>query len=145
MAKPKTHDAGTLVYPKHWLQPQDLLIFTELTGFVDDWKSLGLNVDFDLLALQVQIMAHPKQGRVIKGTRGLRKMDFAPPNTPGRKRRGKRKSCRVCYVYFEEFGNVLLVIAYEKSEKDDLTHNEKKLFNKAIDRAYESLCNRYQK
>src|SRR5262249_45249325 len=124
--KSKTHDAGVLVYPKHWLNPQDLLIFIESSGFIEDWNDLELNAEFDLLALQVQIMAHPKQGKVIKGTQGLRKMDFSPPTAPGRKKRGKRNACRICYVYFEEFGNVLLVVAYSKSEKDDLTADEKK-------------------
>ena len=48
-------------------------------------------------------------------------------------------------MVFEEFGNVLLVIAYSKSEKDDLTADEKKAFNLAIQRAYMSLRDRYEK
>ena len=65
MAKSNTRHAGTLVYPKHRLNPRELLIFTELSGFIDDWKDLGFDIDFDLLALQVEIMANPKRGRVV--------------------------------------------------------------------------------
>jgi len=138
-------DAGTLVYPKHQLTPQDLLNFCELSGFVSDWEGLRLNVEFDLLALQVAIMANPRGGDVVKGTGGLRKMEFAPPAGlgGGGRKRGKRNACRVCYVYFEDFHAVLLVTAYAKGQKDDLSENEKASIKKAITRVHKSLSNRY--
>jgi len=143
MVRSRIQDAGVLVYPKHRLQPADLLVFSELTGFVNDWEEMGLDVEFDLLALQVRIMAAPKQGKVIEGTGGLRKMDFAPPNGFSGKKKGKRKSCRVCYVFFEEFHTVLLVVAYPKNKKGDLTHDEKIACKKAIERAHKSLSQRH--
>jgi hypothetical protein len=143
MARTGKQHAGTLIYPKHRLNPQDLLNFTEMSGFVDDWEGLKLDVEFDLLALQVQIMAFPRQGALIPGTGGLRKMDFAPPAQPGRKRRGKRNSCRICYVYFEEFHTVLLVFAYAKNQKDDLTSAEKTIHKRAIERIHARLSARY--
>jgi hypothetical protein len=134
--------AGTLAYPSHQLTPQDLLNFSEMTGFVDDWKSLRLDVEFDLLALQVSIMANPKGAAVVPGTGGLRKLEFAPPRGLSGKRRGKRNSCRVCYVYFEEFYTVLLVTAYAKGRKDDIEDHEKVAIKKAIERTHKSLSER---
>ena len=140
-------DAGTLVYPKHQLAPEDLLNFSELSGFVDDWDELKLDLEFDMLALNVAIMAHPKGPPVVKGTGGLRKLEFAPPRGlgGGGKKRGKRNACRVCYVYFEEFYTVLLVTAYPKNKKDDLSNEEKEEIKKAIERVQKSLRTRYSR
>jgi len=33
-------DAGTLTYQKHQLAPEDLLNFSEMGGFIDDWRRL---------------------------------------------------------------------------------------------------------
>lgn len=138
-------DRGILVYPKQWLHPRDLLTFTEMSGFVDDWERMGLDVEFDLLTLQVQIMAHPKQGVVVPGTGALRKLEFAPPRGFGGHRKGKRGSCRVCYVYFAEFRTVLLVAAYPKNRQDDLSPRDKATAASAIARVRASLAARYQK
>ena len=102
--------------------PKDLLIFTELRGFQTDWKQLGLNVEQDLLSLQWAIMESPRAGAVIQGTGGLRKLRFAPP----RWGTGKRGALRVLYVYFEEYGHVLLVTAYAKNEDDRFSEADKK-------------------
>jgi hypothetical protein len=48
-------------------------------------------------------------------------MRFAAESKAG----GKRGGIRVCYVYFEEWGIVLLVTAYAKNRKDDLSFDEK--------------------
>jgi hypothetical protein len=136
-------DAGTLAYLRHQLAPHDLLNFTEMSGFVDDWRRLKLDLEFDILALQVAIMAHPKSGCVIPGTGGLRKLEFAPPTGLGGRRRGKRNSCRVCYVYLEEFHTVLLVTAYSKGRQEDISENEKSVIKKAIDRVHASLSERF--
>jgi hypothetical protein len=145
MQRSGRQDAGILAYLKHQLTPEDLLNFCELRGFIDEWDGLGFDVEFDLLALQVGIMAHPRAGVVVRGTGGLRKLDFAPPRGLGGKKRGKRNSCRVCYVYFEEFHTVLLVTVYAKGRKDDLSADEKKAIKKAIERTHEELSNRYCK
>ncbi len=97
-----------------------MLQFIEMPGFSNDWEELRLDSD-DLLALQVAIMSGPTRAPVVQGTGGLRKIRFAPP----RWNIGKSGAVRVCYVYFDEWGIVLLVIAYSKNEKDSLTANEK--------------------
>lgn len=145
MSKSGRQEAGTLVYAPHQLTPQDLLNFCEMQGFIQDWGALHLGVEFDLLALQVGIMANPRSGNLIRGTGGLRKLEFTPPHGLGGKKRGKRNSCRVCYVYFEEFHTVLLVAAYAKGRKEDLTENEKTIFKQAIAKIHEHLSSRYVK
>lgn len=126
--KSRTDHRGKLSYPKHVFKPEDLLHFIELRQFTEGWDELGLDDEADLAALQIAIMVGPKKHPVIPGTGGLRKMRFAPDhwNT------GKRGAARVCYVYFQEYGIVLLVVAYGKNEKDDLTAAEKKTIAKLI-------------
>jgi hypothetical protein len=86
------------------------LNFCELSGFVKDWEALRLDVEFDLLAIQVSIMAQPKAGNVVRGTGGLRKLDFAPLRGlgGGGRKHGKRNACRVCYVFFEDVHTVFI-------------------------------------
>lgn len=121
--------ACPLFAPKHHFRPEDLLTFVEMDGFAADWKELGLDSD-DLLALQVMIMSGPTGAPIVQGTGGLRKIRFAP----ARWRTGKRGAARVCYVYFEEWRIVLLVIAYSKGQQDDLTAQEKKVIRGLIAR-----------
>lgn len=125
---------ATLVYPKHRFNPEDLLTFIEMHGFTDDWRALGMDDD-DLQALQVVMMATPRQGKVVAGTGGLRKLRFAPEKS----NRGKSGGCRVCYVYFEEHHIVLLVVVYSKSEQDDLSPEDKATIKKLIDRQQKAL------
>ena len=107
-------------YRDQQLTPEDYLRFVELDEFRDDWKRLGLDDD-DLWTLQMLIMCDPKGPPVIRGTGGLRKVRFAPEGWGT----GKRSAARVCYVYFADHWTVLLVAAYGKTEKDDLTNAEK--------------------
>jgi hypothetical protein len=110
-----------LEYPEDQLTPKDFLHFVELDEFRDDWQRLGLDVENDLWALQILIMCNPKGPPVIPGTGGLRKVRFAPD----RWKVDKRGAARVCYAYFPAHWTVLLVAAYGKNEKDDLTHDER--------------------
>ncbi|MCH8046615.1 MAG: hypothetical protein IID44_23170 [Planctomycetes bacterium] len=119
----------TLVYPKDQLTPEDLLNFWELPWFVDAWNELKLSDD-DLSALQISIMCNPRAAPVIAGTKGLRKLRFSPPAW----RTGKSGALRICYVYFEKYGHVLLVIAYRKNEMKTISQRAKKSINVAIER-----------
>jgi len=80
-------------------------------------------------------MRNPEIGKVIAGTGGLRKMRFGRPSD----RIGKRSGVRVCYVHFSQHAIVLLVTAYGKNERDDLTPREKKYIREYIDRARAGL------
>jgi hypothetical protein len=111
--------------------PEDFLHFVQLDEFAADWETLGYDIEHDLWALELMIMANPECGAVIPGTGGLRKVRF------GKEQEGigKRKGVRVCYVYFQEHWTVLLVVAYGKNEKDDLSETEKKDIRDYIARA----------
>lgn len=123
-----------MVYPGHAFKPEDLLTFVEMDGFSDDWKDLGLN-DEDLMALQISIMLRPKGAPVIPGTSGLRKVRFAPSGW----KTGKSGAIRVCYVHFQEYGVVLLVVAYSKDEADDIPAAYKKAYRELIQRENKAL------
>lgn len=129
----------TLRYPKHAFRPCDLLDFIELPAFTKRWKALDLNDEEDLAALQLFIMAGPKKALPIKGTRGLRKLRFAPQ----RWKKGKSGSARVLYVYFEELGIVLLCLAYGKNEIDTISEAVKQYLNRLVDEMEHELRRRY--
>jgi hypothetical protein len=103
-------------------------LLVELPEFTQAWDQMGLDVEDDLLALQLLMMAAAKKARVIPGTGGLWKMRFAPASWIV----GSSGAARVCYVYFEDFGIVLWVIAYSKSETDDLSDAGKVTIRKVI-------------
>ena len=123
---------------QHEIRPEDFLHFVQLDEFADDWESLGFDIEHDLWALEILIMANPEHGAVIPGTGGLRKLRFGKEHD----RLGKRKGVRVCYVYFKEHWTVLLVVAYGKHEKDDLSETEKKDIREYIAQAKSWLENR---
>jgi hypothetical protein len=125
---------ASLRYPVHLLDPEDLLSFIASTVFERTWKQCGLTDD-DLFELQLSIMARPKASPVIEGTGGLRKVRFSPTGTP----RGKSGSYRACYVYFEEFGIVLLVTAYSKNKRDNLSIASRNVMRKMIEAQHQLL------
>jgi len=124
----KQRNQVTLRYPKHHLEPEDILDFIELPVFTKRWEALGLDDDDDLTALQLRIMTDPKAAKPVQGTNGIRKMRFAP----ARWNIGKSGAARVLYVHFEEFGIVLLALIYGKSEVDDISEGVKKHLNKMV-------------
>jgi len=113
---------------------EKLYSFVESYVFQPPWRACGLS-DFDLWDLQNVIMTNPKGHPVMKGTGGLRKMRFSPAKS----NRGKSGSYRVCYAYFEEFGVILLVTAYPKNKKDDLSDVARRAVQKLIERHRRSL------
>lgn len=114
------------MYPKHKLGPADLLHFIELKSFTKSWDELFADDEDSLEKLQVMIMCAPKQFPVVGGTDGLRKMRFA------RDGGGKSGGFRVCYVYFEQFFTVLLILVYSKNESDDIPDALLRPINTAI-------------
>lgn len=111
---------ATLVHPPS-LSPQDLATFIQLKPFARAWKKLGLT-ETDLAALEMLIMTAPQGPPVVPGTGGLRKVRFAP----ARWKRGKSGAARICYAYYPEYSLALLVVAYGKARKDDLTQEEER-------------------
>jgi hypothetical protein len=132
--KPVRADHVTLRYPRHALEPEDMLDFVQLPGFDRDWKKLGLSSD-DLFALRVAITSNPTCAPVISGTGGVRKVRFAPIGS----NRGKSGGARVWYAYFPEVSMVLLLAAYSKNRKQDLTPVERRNIRRAVKDVQEEL------
>lgn len=99
--------------------------FIILPEFDRQWKAMGLT-DTDLKRLQEQLLLNPKDGTVIQGTGGLRKTRFAFQG------KGKSGSVRVAYIDFEVYERIYLITAYPKSEKDNLTGEERNEIKKMI-------------
>ena len=100
--------------------------FIEIPSFRTEWKNMGLT-DNDLLRLQQTLLADPKIGKVMSGTGGARKMRFAFEN------RGKSGSVPIIYVDFEVYEKIYLLTAYAKSEKENLTKEERETLHTIID------------
>jgi hypothetical protein len=94
--------------------------FLHLDIFDAEWADLSLE-DNDLQELQSAILASPERHPIIPGTEGLRKIRFAP----SREARGKRGAYRVGYVRFRDFGFILLVTAWGKNDKSDLSARDR--------------------
>ena len=99
--------------------------FVEVPMFTKKWKELGLT-DVILRDLQNMLLNDPKSGDVIQGTGGLRKIRIPMGN------RGKSGGSRVIYVDIELKGVIYFINVYSKSEKDDLTEDEKKAFKAVV-------------
>jgi hypothetical protein len=128
----------TVFYLGHRFDPEDLLNFSELDWFVQNWNDLGLS-DEDLSALQILIMLHPRGGDLVPGTGGLRKLRFAPAKWHS----GKSGALRVCYVYFEKYAFVVLVTVYAKADLDDLSAAGKQTIRKLLQRIEQALKRRF--
>ena len=96
--------------------------FIETSGFTKAFAAIAS--DEELRALQNELIAQPEKGEVIEGTGGLRKVRMAFGS------QGKSGGARVIY-FLATLEKIFLVLAYPKSEKDNLTNAEKK-FLKAL-------------
>lgn len=128
----------TLRYPQHRFKPEDLLDFIELPVFTKRWEKLGLDDEDDLTALQLMIMTDPKAAKPIEGTKGIRKLRFAPAKWNV----GKRGAARVLYVHFDEFGIVILALIYGKGEVDNISDGVKQYLNGLVDQIKRELRRR---
>lgn len=87
--------------------------------------------DEEYRLLQNQIIMKPDQGTLIVGSGGLRKMRWSIRG------RGKRGGIRIIYYYSQSKEILLLVFAYRKSERDDLTHDQLLLLKTIIKEYYQ--------
>ena len=103
--------------------PVELLHFVYLDEFQDDWD-LACFKDVDelsLWSLEATIMRGPEDAPIVSGTGGMRKIRFATSHSD----RGKSGGIRVCYAYFVGHHIVLMMMAYSKNRKDNLSAKEK--------------------
>lgn len=80
----------------------------------------GYLSDDEYRLFQAELMSNPKQGDVIQGTGGLRKIRVASNG------KGKRGGSRVIYYFLDEKQRFYLLTIYGKNEMSDLSANQKK-------------------
>ena len=100
-------------------------IYTEI--FDKRWREIGLTDD-DLAELEKYIMDNPNAGDMIEGTGGTVKLRFALPG------KGKSGGVRVIYIDLLKYEKVYLITAYPKSQKDNMTDNEKAAVKQVVKR-----------
>ncbi len=70
--------------------------------------------------LQSSLIDNPDAGDLIEGTGGLRKLRWKLPGT------GKRGGVRIIYYWRMAESQILMLLVYPKSAKDDLSPAEKR-------------------
>jgi hypothetical protein len=93
--------------------------FTRLIGKIMD--------DDEYAALQLALVRRPDWGKGIPAGGGLRKLRWAGSG------RGKRGRLRVIYYWQTAEDQIWLLLAYPKSERDDLTHDEIKQLKRLVE------------
>ena len=93
-------------------------LFVESSIF-EKYRELYLSDD-EYRLFQADLMVNPKQGDVIQGTGGLRKVRVAS------KGKGKRGGSRVIYYYLDDKRRFYLLTIYSKNEVTDLSADQKK-------------------
>ena len=103
------------------------MIFTETAVFTR--QITGLLPDDEYHKLQLVLTFNPEAGDVIQHSGGLRKVRW------GSGTRGKRGGIRVIYYWFVGEAEIYMLLAYGKSEKDDLSAKELKILRGLVEDA----------
>jgi mRNA-degrading endonuclease RelE of RelBE toxin-antitoxin system len=85
-----------------------------------------LLADEEYRRLQLALTLRPAQGRVIRGSGGIRKMRW------GTKHRGKRGGIRVIYYWEADEEVCYMLFAYLKTEQEDLTPAQLKILRRVV-------------
>lgn len=91
---------------------------------------LSLLTDNEYRQLQVVVANRPTVGEVIKNSGGLRKVRWAMAG------RGKRGGIRVIYYWAVKSERLLMLFAYPKNERDDLTAEQLKILRRLVESEY---------
>jgi mRNA-degrading endonuclease RelE of RelBE toxin-antitoxin system len=83
--------------------------------------------DDEYRLLQSQLIQRPDAGKIIPGSGGLRKLRWSASG------RGKRGGVRVIYYWFVSSEIILMLFAYPKNERDDLTPDQMKQLKKIVE------------
>ena len=86
----------------------------------------GLLADDDYAKLQEELVKRPDAGDLIKDGGGIRKHRWKRAGT------GKSGGIRVIYYWVTEDDQILMLLAYPKSTKDNLTDKETAVLRKLV-------------
>ncbi len=95
------------------------MVFKETTVFTKQVKQLLDPESYRLL--QMKLVVDPEAGALIPGTGGLRKIRWQGSG------RGKRGGIRAIYYWATRDDVLLMLLAYPKNVRDDLSPEQKKL------------------
>jgi hypothetical protein len=91
-------------------------------------RLIGKVMDDDASAkLQLALVLRPDWGKVIPGSGGLRKVRWAGSG------RGKRGGLRIICYWQTADDQIWLLVAYPKSEREDLSHDEIKQLKRLVE------------
>lgn len=102
------------------------MIFIETPVFTKRVKELLEENAYS--SLLEELVKNPARGVVIEGTGGVRKIRIASSG------HGKRGGARVIYYHFVSASQIAMLMIYQKSEKHDLTADERKSLKVMIER-----------
>lgn len=86
----------------------------------------ALMADDEYALLQHELSEDPQIGALVRGGGGIRKIRFALPG------RGKSGGVRVIYYWLRENAQIYMLLAYPKSEKDNLTDRETSVLRELV-------------
>ena len=111
-----------------------LITVVELTPYIhavqDVWD------DAERASFTTHIAENYKDGDLIQGTGGLRKIRWKRPGI------GKRGGVRIIYYYYDQQAPVYLITAFAKNEKENLTNDDKKYLSALTSQLKEEIKNR---
>ena len=87
--------------------------------------------DDEYRLVQEALLRRPKQGAVIEGTGGVRKLRW------GEQGRGKRGGLRLIYYLHPEREIILMLFLYRKNEQKDLTADQKRILANVVRQEFE--------
>jgi len=83
--------------------------------------------DEEYSKLQIALVRRPDWGSVIPGSGGIRKLRWRSSG------RGKRGGLRLIYYWQTADDQIWMLLAYRKSEKDDLSRDEMKQLKRLVE------------
>ena len=93
-------------------------------------RILAILSDEEYRLLQLHLLNKPDAGKVIQGSGGLRKLRWSA------KGHGKSGGTRIIYYWFATQDTILLVFAYTKNERDDLTPGQVRQLRTVVEGEY---------
>ena len=97
-----------------------------LKPYLRAMQRMGLD-EPEILQIEADILAAPESHPVVRGLKGARKARFALPG------RGKSSSGRAVYYIAFGRGLIAMLTAYPKSEKEDLTPDDRRAILRAVE------------
>jgi hypothetical protein len=105
-----------------------LVLIVETRAFTQRIRSLIS--DDEYRELQLGLVAAPEAGAVIRGSGGLRKIRWSASG------RGKSGGIRVIYFFHRAADRMLLLFAFAKNERSDLTAAQVAMLRTVIEQEY---------